>query len=342
LHGTGGELVPACLKLFGFDNVSVVAAQAAADGNFPTLKSPNPEEPAALAMAIEQANREGADLVMATDPDADRVGIAVRDLEGRFILLNGNQTAALLIYYLLVKWQENNKLTGKEFIVKTIVTSEILKDMADRFAVECFDVLTGFKWIAEIIRLNEGKKVYIGGGEESYGLMTGDFVRDKDAVSSCALIAETAAWAAGKGKSLYELLIDIYLEFGLYKESLISVTRKGKSGSEEIKKMMDDFRSTPPKAINGSPVVKIKDYQLLVERDTRTGQETPINLPKSNVLQFFLEDGSKISVRPSGTEPKIKFYFGVKADLPSKADYEFVNASLDQRIKGIIADLKLN
>jgi phosphoglucomutase len=342
LHGTGGELVPACLKLFGFDNVSMVAAQAVADGNFPTVKSPNPEEPAALAMAIEQANREGADLVMATDPDADRVGIAVRDLEGRFILLNGNQTAALLIYYLLVKWQENKKLTGKEFIVKTIVTSEILKDMADRFAVECFDVLTGFKWIAEIIRLNEGKKVYIGGGEESYGLMTGDFVRDKDAVSSCALIAETAAWAAGKGKSLYELLIDIYLEFGLYKESLISVTRKGKSGSEEIKKMMDDFRSAPPKAINGSMVVKIMDYQLMVERDTRTGKETPINLPKSNVLQFFLEDGSKISVRPSGTEPKIKFYFGVKADLPSRGDYENVNASLDQRIKGIITDLKLN
>jgi len=214
--------------------------------------------------------------------------------------------------------------------------------MADRFAVECFDVLTGFKWIAEIIRLNEGKKVYIGGGEESYGLMTGDFVRDKDAVSSCALIAETAAWAAGKGKSLYELLIDIYLEFGLYKESLISVTRKGKTGSEEIKKMMDDFRSAPPKAINGSAVVKIKDYQLLAERDTRTGKETSINLPKSNVLQFFLEDGSKISVRPSGTEPKIKFYFGVKADLSSRGDYEDVNASLDQRIKGIITDLKLN
>jgi phosphoglucomutase len=341
LHGTGGELVPACLKKFGFNNISVVAAQAVADGNFPTVKSPNPEEPAALAMAIEQANHEGADLVMATDPDADRVGIAVRGLDGKFILLNGNQTAALLIYYLLVKWDENKKLTGKEFIVKTIVTSEILKDIADKFAVECFDVLTGFKWIAEIIRLNEGKKVYIGGGEESYGLMTGDFVRDKDAISSCALIAETAAWAATKGKSLYELLIDIYLEFGFYKESLISVTRKGKSGSEEIKKMMDDFRSTPPATINGSPVVMIKDYQLQVSKDIKAGKESPIGLPKSNVLQFFLEDGSKISVRPSGTEPKIKFYFGVKANLPSRADFEKVDEQLGNKIKGIIGDLKL-
>jgi phosphoglucomutase len=341
LHGTGGEMVPACLKRFGFKNVSVVAAQAIADGNFPTVKSPNPEEPAALSMAIQQANETGADLVMATDPDADRVGIAVRDLNGHFILLNGNQTAALLTYYLLVKWQENRKLTGKEFIVKTIVTSEILKDLADKYSVECFDVLTGFKWIAEIIRLNEGKKVFIGGGEESYGFMTGDFVRDKDAISSCALVAETAAWAATKGKSLYELLIDIYLEFGLYKESLISVVRKGKSGSEEIRKMMDDYRSTPPKTINGSPVVWIKDYQLQVSKDIKAGIQSPINLPKSNVLQFILEDGSKISVRPSGTEPKIKFYFGVKARLDSRDAFDSVNEMLDQRVKGIIKDLNL-
>jgi phosphoglucomutase len=320
----------------------MVAEQAIADGNFPTLKSPNPEEPAALAMAIRQAEQTGADLVMATDPDADRVGIAVRDLDGKFILLNGNQTAALLIYYLLVKWHENEKLTGKEFIVKTIVTSEILKDIADKFNVECFDVLTGFKWIAEIIRLNEGKKVYIGGGEESYGLMTGDFVRDKDAVSSCALIAETAAWTAEKGKSLYELLIDIYLEFGFYKESLISVVRKGMSGSEEIKKMMEDYRSAPPKTINGSHVIMIKDYLLLIEKDIKSGKESPINLPKSNVLQFFLEDGSKISVRPSGTEPKIKFYFGVKSRLSSGAEFETMNEKLDQRVKGIISNMKLD
>jgi phosphoglucomutase len=341
LHGTGVELVPASLKKFGFTNVTIVAEQAIPDGNFPTVKSPNPEEPAALAMAISQAEKIGAGLVMATDPDADRVGIAVRDLEGKMILLNGNQTAALLTYYLLVKWHENRKLTGKEFIVKTIVTSEILKGMADKFGVECFDVLTGFKWIAEIIRLNEGKKVYIGGGEESYGFMTGDFVRDKDAVSSCALVAEAAAWAADRGKSLYELLIDICLEFGLYRESLTSITKKGKSGSEEIRKMMEGFRTAPPKSINGSAVVMIKDYKERIMKDMLTGEQSPILLPKSDVLQFFLEDGSKISVRPSGTEPKIKFYFGVKAKLKSAAEFEKVNEMLENKIKDMIADLKL-
>jgi len=341
LHGTGGELVPACLKQYGFHQVTMVEAQAVADGNFPTVKSPNPEEPAALAMAIEQANREGADLVMATDPDADRVGIAVRGLDGNFTLLNGNQTAAILTYYLLVKWKENQKLTGNEYIVKTIVTSEILKDMADKFGVECYDVLTGFKWIAEVIRLNESKKVFIGGGEESYGFMIGDFVRDKDAISACAMVAETAAWAAEKGQSLYELLIDIYLEFGLYRESLISVVRKGKSGSEEIKKMMDDYRNAPPETINGSKVVMIKDYQLRVAKDLKAGREFPIDLPKSNVLQFFLEDGSKISVRPSGTEPKIKFYFGVKALLSSRDKFETTINELDSRVKRIISEMNL-
>jgi phosphoglucomutase len=342
IHGTGGQLVPKCLHQFGFRNVSVVAEQSIPDGNFPTVKSPNPEEPAALEMAIKQAEKEGADLVMATDPDADRIGIAVRDFNKNFILLNGNQTAALLTYYLLTRWKEKKKLTGKEYIVKTIVTSEILKDIADRFKVECYDVLTGFKWIAEIVRLNEGKKVYIGGGEESYGYMTGDFVRDKDAISSCALVAETAAWAATKGKSLYELLLDIYVEFGLYKESLISVVRKGKSGSEEIKKMMDNYRSQPPVQINGSRVVEIKDYQLSFAKDLLTGTSKPINLPKSNVLQFFLEDGSKISVRPSGTEPKIKFYFGVKEELHSKADFDKVDKKLNLRVKEIIVDMKLD
>ncbi len=342
LHGTGGVLVPAALKKYGFENITVVAEQAIYSGDFPTVKSPNPEEPAALEMAIKLAEKSGADLVMATDPDADRVGIAVMDLEANFILLNGNQTASLLTYYLLYKWQENNKLTGKEFIVKTIVTSEILKDIADKFNVECYDVLTGFKWIAEVIRLNEGKKTFIGGGEESYGFMTGDFVRDKDAVSSCALFAETAAWAATKGKSLYELLIDIYLEFGLYKESLISVTKKGKSGSEEIKKMMEVYRSTPPATINGSRVVMIKDYQSLVSKDMTKGKTSPIELPKSNVLQFFLEDGSKISVRPSGTEPKIKFYFGVKQILASRADFGKVDGMLNERIKAIIRDMHLD
>jgi phosphoglucomutase len=342
IHGTGGQLVPTCLEQFGFRNVSVVAEQNIPDGNFPTVKSPNPEEPAALEMAIKQAEKEGADLVMATDPDADRIGIAVRDLNKNFILLNGNQTAALLTYYLLTKWDEKKKLTGKEYIVKTIVTSEILKDIADRFKVECYDVLTGFKWIADIIRMNEGKKVYISGGEESYGYLTGDFVRDKDAVSSCALVAETAAWALSKGKTLYELLLDIYLEFGLYKESLISIVRKGKTGSEEIKKMMDEYRSTPPASINGSRMVMIKDYQLSLSKDILSGTRQPVDLPKSNVLQFFLEDGSKISVRPSGTEPKIKFYFGVKDKLSARSDFDKMNENLDRRVKAIIKDMKLN
>jgi phosphoglucomutase len=342
IHGTGGQLVPVCLEKFGFRNISVVAEQNTPDGNFPTVKSPNPEEPAALEMAIKQAEKVGADLVMATDPDADRIGIAVRDLNRNFILLNGNQTAALLTYYLLMKWQENGKLTGKEFIVKTIVTSEILKDIAGKFDVECFDVLTGFKWIADIIRQNEGKKIYIGGGEESYGYMAGDFVRDKDAVSACALVAETAAWATTKGKTLYELLIDIYLEFGLYKESLISVVRKGKSGSEEIKKMMEEYRNAPPIRINNSKVVMVKDYQLSILKDMISGSTAPIDLPKSNVLQFFLEDGSKISVRPSGTEPKIKFYFGVKESLVSRAEFDKVNEELDLRVKAIIRDMKLD
>lgn len=341
LHGTGVDLVPASLRAFGFANVTVVEAQAVPDGNFPTVKSPNPEEPAALAMAIELAENTGADLVMATDPDADRVGIAVRDLSGKLVLLNGNQTATLLTYYLLRKWEDNGKLTGREYIVKTVVTSELLKAIADKFNVECYDVLTGFKWIAEIIRMNEGRKVFIGGGEESYGFMIGDFVRDKDAVSACAMVAETAAWAATQGKTLYELLIDIYLEFGLYRESLISVVRKGKTGAEEIKKMMDDFRSAPPVAISGLKVVKIKDYQSSECKDLLTGKTEPVMLPRSNVLQFFLEDGSKISVRPSGTEPKIKFYFGVTARLGSKKEFAELCEQLDNRVNSIITDMKL-
>jgi phosphoglucomutase len=292
-------------------------------------------------MALEKARQAGADIVMATDPDADRLGIAVRKPDGEFALLNGNQTAALLTYYLLTRWKEEGKLKGREYIVKTIVTSELISDIARKFGVESFDVLTGFKWIAEIIRKNEGKKTYIGGGEESYGYMTGDFVRDKDAVSSCALIAETAAWAAEKGLTLYSLLVEIYLEFGLYKESLISVTRKGKSGSEEIRKMMEGFRKDPPASINDSPVVAIKDYQAQQSYDLRSGNSVAIDLPRSNVLQFFLEDGSKISMRPSGTEPKIKFYIGVKEKLPSKGSFEKINSLLEERINGITRSLKV-
>lgn len=338
IHGTGYKMVPAILQKFGFNRVYSVEEQNIPDGNFPTVVSPNPEEPAALEMAIQKAKEVDADLVMATDPDSDRVGIAVRK-DNEFILLNGNQTASLLIYYLLRKWHENGKLTGNEYIVKTIVTTELLVDIAEKYEVEYYDVLTGFKWIADIIRKNEGTKTFIGGGEESYGYMIGDFVRDKDAVASCAMIAETAAWAADQGIGLYDLLMDIYTEFGFYKESLISIVRKGKSGAEEIQQIMANFREQPPLSLNNSKVVMIKDYQLGIEKNLETGKSNKIILPKSNVLQFFTEDGSKVSVRPSGTEPKIKFYFGVKAPLDSKIDYGFVNNQLDGRIEGIIKDL---
>ncbi len=258
-----------------------------------------------------------------------------------FILLNGNQTASLLVYYLLRKWNENGKLEGKEFIVKTIVTTELLNDIADKYGIEHFDVLTGFKWIADLIRKYEGEKTFIGGGEESYGYMIGDFVRDKDAVASCAIIAETAAWAKDNGIGLYDLLIDIYQEFDLYKEHLISIVRKGKAGAEEIQEMMDKFRSNPPATLGGSPLAIIKDYETSEETNFITGEKKAIELPKSNVLQFFTEDGSKVSVRPSGTEPKIKFYFGVKAPLVDKADFEKVDAELGTKIKSIIKDLGL-
>lgn len=341
LHGTGAVMVPEALKMFGFKNVTVVEEQAVPDGDFPTVKSPNPEEPAALEIALEKARDIDADLVMATDPDADRVGIAVKNLDGEFVLLNGNQAASLLLHYVLNKWSANGKLTGKEYIVKTIVTSELLSDIAAKYNVPCYDVLTGFKWIADIIKQNEGEKTFIAGGEESYGYMVGDFVRDKDAVSSCAMIAETAAWAADSGKSLYQLLIDIYLEFGFYKERLVSIVRKGKSGSEEIRAMMERFRVSPPESLNNSKIIRVNDYLTLENKNLETGKTGEIDLPKSNVLQFFLADGSKISMRPSGTEPKIKFYFGVKERLSDRDDYESVNAGLESRIEALIKDLKI-
>jgi len=341
LHGTGATMVPWCLKNFGFTNISMVEEQATPDGNFPTVKSPNPEESSALAMAIEKAEKGGASLVMATDPDADRVGIAVKDNHGKFILLNGNQTAAVLLYYIFRKWKENGKITGTEFMVKTIVTSELLIDLANKYDIETFDVLTGFKWIADIIRKNEDSKTFIAGGEESYGYMIGDFVRDKDAVSSCALIAETAAWAASQGKTIFDILLDIYMEFGFYLEGLIAVVKKGMSGAEEIAAIMKRFREDPPAMINNSKVVMIKDYDLSIARDIVKGTEEKIDLPKSNVLQFFLEDGSKISMRPSGTEPKIKFYFGVKGELNDIAEFEKVRDVLEDKMKQITADLDL-
>lgn len=334
LHGTGVILVPAILKKMGFENIITVPEQEVNDGNFPTLHSPNPEESAALNMAIEKARQTGASLVMATDPDADRVGIAVLNKEGKYELLNGNQTGSILLYYLLTKWKEKGKLKGREYIVKTIVTTELLVDMAKKFGVEYYDVLTGFKYIADVLRKNEGKKSFIGGGEESYGYLAGEFVRDKDAVMACALIAEAAAWAADQGKTVLDLLDAIYLEFGLYKEALTSLVRKGKSGVEEIQKIMDDYRKNRPVKIGNSKIVLVKDYLLKKETDIISGTEKSIDLPKSNVLQFFTEDGSKITVRPSGTEPKIKFYIGVKQAVESN-NLPKANEVLDKRIAGI-------
>ncbi len=340
LHGTGIKLVPRSLKNFGFEQVHIVPEQAIADGNFPTVKSPNPEESAALELAIKQAKEINADLVMATDPDADRVGIAIRNGDD-FLLMNGNQAATLLVYYLLTKWKENGKLTGREFIVKTIVTTELLADMAVKNEVEYFDVLTGFKYIADIIKHYEGKKIFIGGGEESYGYLVGDFVRDKDAVIACSMIAEAFAWVNDSGSNMMELLKNIYQEFGYYKEKLVSVVRKGKSGAEEIQQMMTDFRANPPKSLAGSDIIIIKDYQSSVSKNVKTGEESPIELPTSNVLQFFTEDGSKVSVRPSGTEPKIKFYFGVKGELKNKEDFDKVGKELEAKIDMIVKDLNL-
>jgi len=341
LHGTGITLVPQSLRNYGFTNIHIVEEQAVSDGNFPTIISPNPEEKAAMQMAMDKAKAIHADLVLATDPDADRIGVGVKDLEGNYILLNGNQTAALLTYYLIKQWQAKGKLTGKEYIVKTIVTSELISEIAENAGVEYFDVLTGFKWIAGVIRDLEGTKTFIGGGEESYGFMIGDFVRDKDAVTACCIFAECAAWAASKGKSLYELLLDIYLEYGLYKENLVNVVKKGMSGQAEIKAMMEGYRANPPKVIAGSKVMLMNDYELRQATDIPSGKVTPIDLPKSDVLQFFLEDGSKISMRPSGTEPKIKFYFSVRADLKTVADFKKAEAGLDGRIEEIIESMKL-
>jgi phosphoglucomutase len=341
IHGTGVVMVPRALKRMGFKNIYNVPEQDVVDGNFPTVVSPNPEESAALDLALKKADEVGADLVMATDPDADRVGIAVRNRQGALVLLNGNQTAALLTYYLLSQWSARGKLSGKEYIVKTIVTSELLAEMAAHYGVPCYDVLTGFKFIADIIRKNEDKMTFIGGGEESYGFMIGDFVRDKDAVSSCAIIAELAAWAASQDKSVYDVLTDIYLKFSFYQESLINVVRKGKSGAEEIQQMMAGFRKQPPASIHDARVVKIHDYLEQVTTNQTTGEKTPISLPVSNVLQFILEDGSKISVRPSGTEPKIKFYFSVSEKLESLEEFDSVRTALNDRIQKQKESLKL-
>jgi phosphoglucomutase len=341
LHGCGRKMVPEILKRFGFENVSTVKEQMVADGNFPTIRSPNPEELDAMTLALKKAHEINADLVMATDPDADRVGIALKNARDQFILLNGNQTAALLVYYILYRWKEKKMLSGNEFIVSTIVTTGLLERIAVKFGVGYFECLTGFKFIADVIRKQEGKMKYIVGGEESFGYLVGDFVRDKDAVTACALLAEAATWMASQGKTLFDLLIDIYLEFGFYKEQLISITKKGKTGAEEIQKMMINYRENPPTQINNSKVILIKDYLTLLEKEIITGKEKGIDLPKSNVLQFFLEDGSRISVRPSGTEPKIKFYFSVKGNLSNKQDFDDDEGTLTKKISNIIASMNL-
>ncbi|CDN33122.1 Phosphomannomutase [Mucinivorans hirudinis] len=337
IHGTGVWLVPAALKMYGFTNIVNVPEQDVNDGNFPTVVSPNPEEPAALKMAVDKANEVGADLVMATDPDADRQAIAIRNDKGEFVLLNGNQCASLLTYYLCRRWRELGKIDGHQFIVKTIVTSEMLLRIADSFGVKHFDVLTGFKYIADIIHRNEGKLQFIGGGEESFGYLVGDSVRDKDAVASLAIAAECAAWAKENGLTMWDLLISLYVEYGFYKEGLVSITKKGKEGLEEIKQMMVDLRANPPKSLAGSPVVEVRDYQT--HKKVMNGVESVIDLPKSDVLQFVTADGTIVSVRPSGTEPKIKFYFGVREDLCCKEKYEQVNAKLVAKIEALKKDL---
>ena len=337
IHGTGRRLVPEILRRKGFENVYCVEEQMVVDGDFPTVKSPNPEEPAAMALAVKKAQETNADLVLATDPDADRVGVAVKNDKGEFILLNGNQAASVFLYYLLTRWNELGKLTGKEFVVKTIVTTELLFEIAKKFNVDRYDVLTGFKFIASKILELEGQKQFIGGGEESYGYLAGDFVRDKDAVIATSLLAEAMAWAAEQGKTFYELLCDIYREFGLYKEKLVSLTKKGISGTEEIKAMMAQFRSTPPTEIVGEKVVEIRDYKTLEAKDLLTGKVTPINLPKSDVLQFFTETGSKISIRPSGTEPKIKFYFSMRGNIEGSIDESM--RRLDEKLNAAATQL---
>lgn len=341
IHGTGITLVPQALKRFGFENVILVSEQTTPDGNFPTVIYPNPEEKEALTLALNKAQEVDADLVLATDPDADRVGIAVKNTANEFILLNGNQTGSMLINYLLTVWQENGKLTGKEYIVKTIVTTNLIQKIAEAKNVTCYDTLTGFKYIGELMTKYQGKQYFIGGGEESYGYLIGELVRDKDAVISSAFIAEMTAYYKDKGSSLFQALINTYIEYGFYKEKLISITKKGKSGAEEIKAIMEKFQNNPPAKLGGSKVITIKDYEKRMETDMISNTTKNIELPESDVLQFITEDGSIISARPSGTEPKIKFYCSVNGNLKSAAAYYEVDKQLDTKINSIIQELGL-
>lgn len=345
IHGTGITMVPPALAQLGFENVTVVEAQATPDGNFPTVVYPNPEEKEAMSMALELAKKIDADLVIATDPDADRVGMGIKNPEGEWQLLNGNQAASLIIYYLLKAWKKAGKLTGSEFVCKTIVTTDLIDAMAEKAGVKCYNTLTGFKYIAQVIREQEGKETFIGGGEESYGYLIGDKVRDKDAIASCAMIAELTAFARQKGNSLFDFLAEMYKQFGFYYEGLISVTKKGKSGAEEIQQMMADFRSNPPKSLAGSKVIRMDDFKTLKRTDFKTSETVDIpagmGIENSNVLQFFTADGTKFTCRPSGTEPKIKFYIGVKAKLKSTSEFNATLESLKEKVAQIGKELNL-
>ncbi|WP_126246522.1 phospho-sugar mutase [Chitinophaga rhizosphaerae] len=341
IHGTGITLVPEILQRFGFTNVHIVEEQAQPDGNFPTVVYPNPEEAEAMSIGLKKAAAIDADILLGTDPDSDRVGIAVKDHTGKWILLNGNQTAVLLFNYIVEARKRKGLSKPNDYICKTIVTSDLIDVFAASNQINCYNTLTGFKWIADLIRRKEGSENFVCGGEESYGYMIGDNVRDKDAIASVAMICEMAAYAKNEGRSLYEQLIDIYLRYGFYKESLISITKKGMKGAEEIAAMMTRYRENPPAEINGSKVVKIFDYELQHVTTLASGEKTPLDLPKSNVLQFLLEDGSRISARPSGTEPKIKFYFSVHESLDSVADLERVEQALDAKVTSIIHDMQL-
>ncbi|SEF63677.1 phospho-sugar mutase [Algoriphagus boritolerans] len=335
IHGASGKMVPAALKAYGFENVHIVKEQGEPDGNFPTVIYPNPEEAEALTMAIELGRKVNAELVLACDPDGDRFAAVVPDEAGEFELLNGNQSAAMLSYYLLSKWKEAGKLDGNQFMVNTIVTTELINEIAAGFGVKCFNVLTGFKNIASVILQLEGKETFIGGGEESYGYLVGDFVRDKDAVSAAAIFAELIAYYKIQGKNAFDVLAEIYSKFGFYKESLISVTKKGKDGAEQIQALMNDFRTNPPTQINGIKVDRIVDVKNSTITHLKTGKVEKLDMEKSNVMQFYLADGSKISARPSGTEPKIKYYFSVSATLSDPKDYRKVEAELVSRLEGL-------
>ncbi|MDR7128252.1 phosphoglucomutase [Algoriphagus sp. 4150] len=335
IHGASGKMVPAALRAFGFENINIVKEQAEPDGNFPTVIYPNPEEAEALTLSLKLGKEVGAELVLACDPDGDRYAAAVPNASGEFELLNGNQTGAFLTYYLLSQWKKSGKLDGNQFMVNTIVTTELIDKICEGFGVKCFSVLTGFKNIAAIIKDLEGKQTFIGGGEESYGYLIGDFVRDKDGVSACAMVAEAISYYKTQGKTVFDVLAEIYTQFGFYKESLISVTKKGKDGAEQIQALMTDFRHNPPAEMNGVEVVKIVDVKESTVKDVKSGKSEKLDMDKSNVMQFYLTDGSKISARPSGTEPKIKYYFSVNAPLTNAADYRKVEATLSEKLEGL-------